>query len=51
MKSKQIYAASNDKKILEQNLRCVSNMKYELNKAVIGWNDAKADKEAIQGML
>ena len=37
--------------MLTENHRCVSNMKYELNKAIIQWNDAQADKEAIQQVL
>lgn len=36
---------------IEKNQRCVSSMKYELNHAVIKWNDAKADKEAIQQFI
>ena len=48
LKSKDIMQMANDIKNIDKNHRCVSGMKFELNKAVKQWNDRQADKEAIE---
>ena len=42
---------ANDIKNIDKNHRCVSGMKFELNKAVKQWNDRQADKEAIEQFI
>ena len=50
-KEQEVFERSMDQVLMHGNQREVSKMKFNLNKAMIQWNDAQKDKEAIKKIL